>query len=383
MDINLQKTFLFLLFIGIGLLLKVKLKDKSELAGIKVIILNLALPATIFIALLGVNIEASLLLLPLIALLLNVVLFFVTPLVLPILGIKRGTPNFRTGQLLVSSLAPGLSCFPFILEYLGDSYLAKAAMADLGNKVFVLLILYLVAMRWHYKTQEIQNTSNKSKLKSLCIAMVSEPVNIFILVALVLLSFGLHMESLPFIVSESLSRLSLLMTPLVLLFIGLSVKIKKRQFAQIISLLLLRAGIVVLLGIGLISLANITIAQDRLLLLAFGLSACSFWPFAHIAAVDAQEKRVLNFRKTFNQNFAINILAISFPLSVVLILGILSAGTLFANIDTMLLLATALITGGLVYPGFMLLVKKKSLAQTKTLDQDVEEPYNLKRVTEN
>ena len=383
MDINLQKTFLFLLFIGIGLLLKVKLKDKSELAGIKVIILNLALPATIFIALLGVNIEASLLLLPLIALLLNVVLFFVTPLVLPILGIKRGTPNFRTGQLLVSSLAPGLSCFPFILEYLGDSYLAKAAMADLGNKVFVLLILYLVAMRWHYKTQEIQNTSNKAKLKSLCIAMVSEPVNIFILVALVLLSFGLHMESLPFIVSESLSRLSLLMTPLVLLFIGLSVKIKKRQFAQIISLLLLRAGIVVLLGIGLISLANITIAQDRLLLLAFGLSACSFWLFAHIAAVDAQEKRVLNFRKTFNQNFAINILAISFPLSVVLILGILSAGTLFANIDTMLLLATALITGGLVYPGFMLLVKKKSLAQTKTLDQDVEEPYNLKRVTEN
>ena len=383
MDINLQKTFLFLLFIGIGLLLKVKLKDKSELAGIKVIILNLALPATIFIALLGVNIEASLLLLPLIALLLNVVLFFVTPLVFPVLGIKRGTPNFRTGQLLVSSLAPGLSCFPFILEYLGDSYLAKAAMADLGNKVFVLLILYLVAMRWHYKTQEIQNTSNKAKLKSLCIAMVSEPVNIFILVALVLLSFGLHMESLPFIVSESLSRLSLLMTPLVLLFIGLSVKIKKRQFAQIISVLLLRAGIVVLLGIGLISLANITIAQDRLLLLAFGLSACSFWPFAHIAAVDAQEKRVLNFRKTFNQNFAINILAISFPLSVVLILGILSAGTLFANIDTMLLLATSLITGGLVYPGFILLVKKKSLAQTKTLDQDVDEPYNLKRVTEN
>ena len=383
MDINLQKTFLFLLFIGIGLLLKVKLKDKSELAGIKVIILNLALPATIFIALLGVNIEASLLLLPLIALLLNVVLFFVTPLVFPVLGIKRGTPNFRTGQLLVSSLAPGLSCFPFILEYLGDSYLAKAAMADLGNKVFVLLILYLVAMRWHYKTQEIQNTSNKAKLKSLCIAMVSEPVNIFILVALVLLSFGLHMESLPFIVSESLSRLSLLMTPLVLLFIGLSVKIKKRQFAQIISVLLLRAGIVVLLGIGLISIANITIAQDRLLLLAFGLSACSFWPFAHIAAVDAQEKRVLNFRKTFNQNFAINILAISFPLSVVLILGILSAGTLFANIDTMLILATALITGGLVYPGFMLLVKKKSLAQTKTLDQDLDEPYNLKRVTEN
>ena len=383
MDINLQKTLLFLLFIGIGILLKVKLKNKSELAGIKVIILNLALPATIFIALIGVNIEASLLLLPIIALLLNVVLFFATPLVFPLLGIKKGSPNYRTGQLLLSSLAPGLSCFPFILEYLGDSYLAKAAMADLGNKVFVLLVLYLVAMRWHYKTQEIENTSNRAKFKSLCIAMVSEPVNLFIIAALILLSFGFHMNNLPFIVSESLSRLSLLMTPLVLLFIGLSVKIKKRQFAQIISMLLLRAGIVVILGIALITAVQINVAQDRLLLLAFGLSACSFWPFAHIAAVDAQEKRVLNFKKTFNQNFAINILAVSFPLSVVLILGILSAGTLFASVKTMVLLAGILIVSGLIYPAFMLLVKKKTMAQIQSLDTDTGDSYKLKRVSEN
>lgn len=383
MDINLQKTLLFLLFIGIGILLKVKLKNKSELAGIKVIILNLALPATIFIALIGVNIEASLLLLPLIALLLNVVLFFATPLVFPLLGIKKGSPNYRTGQLLLSSLAPGLSCFPFILEYLGDSYLAKAAMADLGNKVFVLLVLYLVAMRWHYKTQEIENTSNRAKFKSLCIAMVSEPVNLFIIAALILLSFGFHMNNLPFIVSESLSRLSLLMTPLVLLFIGLSVKIKKRQFAQIISMLLLRAGIVVILGIALITAVQINVAQDRLLLLAFGLSACSFWPFAHIAAVDAQEKRVLNFKKTFNQNFAINILAVSFPLSVVLILGILSAGTLFTSIKTMVLLAGILIASGLIYPAFMLVVKKKTIAQIQSLDTETGDSYKLKRVSEN
>lgn len=383
MDINLQKTLLFLLFIGIGILLKVKLKNKSELAGIKVIILNLALPATIFIALIGVNIEASLLLLPIIALLLNVVLFFAVPLVFPLLGIKKGSPNYRTGQLLLSSLAPGLSCFPFILEYLGDSYLAKAAMADLGNKVFVLLVLYLVAMRWHYKTQEIENTSNRAKFKSLCIAMVSEPVNLFIIAALILLSFGFHMDNLPFIVSESLSRLSLLMTPLVLLFIGLSVKIKKRQFAQIISMLLLRAGIVVILGIVLITAVQINVAQDRLLLLAFGLSACSFWPFAHIAAVDAQEKRVLNFKKTFNQNFAINILAVSFPLSVVLILGILSAGTLFASIKTMVLLAGILIASGLIYPAFMLVIKKKTIAQIQSLDTETGDSYKLKRVSEN
>ena len=173
------------------------------------------------------------------------------------------------------------------------------------------------------------------------------------------------------------------MTPLVLLLIGLSVKIKKRQFAQIISMLLLRAGIVVILGIALITAVQINVAQDRLLLLAFGLSACSFWPFAHIAAVDAQEKRVLNFKKTFNQNFAINILAVSFPLSVVLILGILSAGTLFASVKTMVLLAGILIVSGLIYPAFMLVVKKKTIAQIQSLDTETGDSYKLKRVSEN
>ncbi|RXG15303.1 permease [Leeuwenhoekiella aestuarii] len=382
MDVNVQKTLLFLLFIGLGLLLKLKIKEKKELAGIKMIILNLALPATIFIALLSVNVEVSLLVLPGIALVLNFFLFLVTPFLFPFIGIKKDSPNYRTAQMLIPSLAPGLSCFPFILEYLGEGFLAKAAMADLGNKLFVLLILYLVAMNWHYKTQNITNRSTGAKFKSLCMAMVSEPVNLFIAAALILLFLGINMNSIPFLFSESLSRLSLLMTPLVLLFIGLSVNIKKRQFAEIISLLLVRAGIVVFLAIGLIVFADIGIAEDRLLLLAFGLSACSFWPFTHIAAVDAQEKRVLNSRKTFNQNFAINILALSFPLSVVLILGILSAGNQIADLYTLVILALGLLGCGLIYPLFTKFNQKKNTEELPNVTE-AEQLYNLKRVSEN
>ena len=65
MDIGIQKTIVFLFFIFIGVLLKVKFKSKEEISGIKKIILNLALPATIFIALLGVKVELHLLILPL------------------------------------------------------------------------------------------------------------------------------------------------------------------------------------------------------------------------------------------------------------------------------------------------------------------------------
>ncbi|MEC8833032.1 MAG: permease, partial [Bacteroidota bacterium] len=241
MDVGIQKTIVFLFFIFIGVLLKVKFKSKEEITGIKKVILNLALPATIFIALLGIKVELHLLILPILALGLNLLLFFAMPLILPLMGIGKGSSEYRTAKLLVPSLAPGLSSFPFILEFLGDEYLAKAAMSDLGNKVFVLFFLYLVAMNWHYSLQTNEKRNGGAKLKPLIKAMISEPVNVFIAAALALLAFGLSMDSLPFFMSETLEKLSLIMTPLVLLFIGLAVKIKRTQFFQIFSLLSTRA----------------------------------------------------------------------------------------------------------------------------------------------
>ena len=369
MDVSLQKTITFILFIGIGLLLKVKFSTKAEVVGIKKIILNLALPATIFIALLGIKVEADLLLLPLMALILNALLFYVFPLLLPILGVEKETPNYRTAKMLIPSLAPGLSCFPFVMEYLGDSYLAKAAMADLGNKVFVLMILYVIAMNWHYKVQKKKAQSGKAKLKSLGIAMISEPVNVFIAAALLLVGFGLNLDSLPFFASETLSRLSLLMTPLVLLYIGLAVNIKKDQLIQILGVLMLRAGFVILITGLLVMFAGISIQNDILLMLAFGLSACSFWPFAHISAVDAAEAD--EEKKTFNSNFAVSILALSFPLSTILILGILSSGNIFAELTNIFLLGGILSIAGFGLP-FFLQKKVKTTEKEELLNEKME-----------
>lgn len=347
MDFTLQKTVTFLIFIGIGVLLKLKFKSKEEIDGIKKIILNLALPATIGIALLGVEIDPGLLLLPFVALGLNLLLYWAFPYLTVFTGLKKGTSQYRTARLLIPSLAPGLSCFPFILEFLGDDYLAQAAMADLGNKVFVLIVLYLVAMNWHYKLQARQIRKTGSKIKSLLQAMISEPVNVFIGVALVLVGFGISMDSLPVIISDSLQRLSLLMTPLVLLFIGLAVKIKRKQFARLISILFLRAALVTGTCGLLIALGGIQLTNDILLFLAFGLSACSFWPFAHISAVEVQEDHVPRKQRTFDSNFAVSLLALSFPLSTTLILGILSSGSLFSSATPVMVLTLVLLTIGM------------------------------------
>lgn len=352
MDISFQKTIVFLFFIFLGFLLKVKFKSKEEITGIKKIILNLALPATIFIALLGVQIELNLLLLPLLALALNLLLFLVFPFILPFLGIKKETPEFRTAKILVPSLAPGLSCFPFVLEFLGEYYLAKIAMADLGNKVFVLIFLYLVAMSWYFKLHQKKQEKGFSKLGSMFKAMVSEPVNLFIAAALVLLGLGFNMDSMPFVIGDTLQKLSVIMTPLVLLFIGLAVKIKRKQFVQIFSLLALRAALVFLICGIFVSFTGLQLLNEILLLIAFGLSACSFWPYAHISAVDSLEADAKTKRRTFHNNYAISILALSFPLSTLLILGVLNSGSLFSATPNIFLAAIALGAIGLLAPFF-------------------------------
>ena len=348
MEIAFQKTIVFIVFIFIGILLKFKFKTKDEVSGIKKIILNLALPATIFIALLGVKIKLNLLLLPLLALVLNLLLFWGFPYILPLLGVKKGKPEFRTARILLPSLAPGLSCFPFVLEFLGEDYLAMAAMSDLGNKIFVLLFLYLVAMRWYFGIHEKKQENGLTKLKSMFKVMVTEPVNLFIVAALVLLGLGITMDSIPFIIREPLQKLSVIMTPLVLLFIGLAVRIKRKQFFQIFSILILRAGVVFLLCGIFIVITGMQSMNLILLMLAFGSSACSFWPYAHIASVESLEKETE--RKTFQSNFAINILALSFPLSTILVLGILNSGTTLSAPINIFLVAIFLMLLGLLLP---------------------------------
>ncbi len=366
MEVGIEKTVVFLLFIFLGVLLKTKFKSQEEVNGLKKIILNLALPATIFIALLGIKVEASLLLLPLMALLFNALLFVVSPFLLPIVGFKKSTPAYRTARLLIPSLAPGLSCFPFVLEFLGDDYLAKAAMADLGNKIFVLIILYLVAMHWFYSRNQDSRMGSKDKLVSLLKTLVTEPVNLFIGFALLLLFLGLNMQSMPFVISDTLLKLSLMMTPLVLLFIGLAVKIKKKQFLQILSMLLIRASLVFFLVAIFLAVSGHNLQNDTLLILSFGLSACSFWPFAHLSFVDSLELEKKS--KTFDSDFAIAILALSFPLSTTLILGVLNSGPLLDSPINTLFVGSVLLLLGTTFPLIKLLSRKISkfrLSDTK------------------
>lgn len=351
----LEKSLTFLLFILVGFLIRRNFTNKDQVNGIKNIILTIALPATIFVALMGVEVKLSMLLYPVLALGINLLLFFIMPLFFRVFDLQSETKEARTLRLLLPSLAPGLSCFPFILEFLGEEELAMAALADVGNKVFVLIVLYVIAMNMYLHLKgSTPETEGESKLKSLAVSLFKEPINLVMFTAILLLCLGFNLETLPGFISEAAVRFGAMMTPLILLFIGLAVKVKKQKLGLLLGLLLTRAGITLLISAGVVMVFNITSVPMILLAVVFPLSSCSFWPFAHMSAFNAKQGKT----KPFDLDLALLVLALSLPFSTLLILGILADGTSFASVPVIAIAGVTLLGMGIV-PAIVKRVKWK------------------------
>lgn len=333
MSSAITKTISLLLLILIGYLFRKKIGGKDQREGIKTLILSLALPATILIALLQIDFESDLIIIPVMSLGFNIIMHLLMEK-LPLQPVFNIPVNqYRTLIMLIPSLAPGLSCFPFIMEYSGQGPLAMAALADVGNKVFVLIISYTIAMKWYYEVNRDNAPGGKTKIKDLLMALVNEPVNIVIVVAIAMLSLGLNYKSFPEALTLSIDRLSIMMTPLILLFIGLSIRLTWDQVRTIFSFLFFRSGIA--FGLSGLALLFFPVADipTALLMIVFPQSACSFWPYAHMAAVGQMENKLPGEKKirTFDQDFAMNVLACSMPFSVILIMVIYASGDLFVE----------------------------------------------------
>ena len=341
MNSAIVKTLSLLLMIVIGFLLRNKIKNKDQKEGIKTIILSLALPATIFIALLKIEFEPSMIFVPLLVWCFNLILYLLIDK-LPLQSLFNvPVAQHRVAILLLPSLAPGLSCFPFILEFGGELPFAMAALADIGNKIFVLIIAYLIAMKWYLKSnQGAKEDRGESKLKDLVRALVEEPVNFVIVTAIVMLSLGLNFESLPGFITTNIDRLSVMMTPLVLLFIGISMKLTRQQAKVILSFLFFRSGIAFLFSSILLLTLPVQDPAIVLLIVVFPQSACSFWPFAHMASISELERKSDSAKKgIFDLEFAMNILACSLPFSVILILIVYSTGGFFTTVTNTFIVA--------------------------------------------
>jgi malate permease and related proteins len=343
MSSAITKTISLVILIGVGYLLQSRIKSKDQREGIKTLILSLALPATIFIALLQIDFRSDLIVIPVFALAFNIVMHLLMSYA-PVNTLFNLQQNqYRTLIMLIPSLAPGLSCLPFIMEYSGQGPLAMAALADVGNKIFVLVISYTIAMSWYFQTHKDQEAGSKSKIRSLLLTLVNEPVNAVIVIAIAMLALGLSYKSLPEFMQLSIDRLSLMMTPLILLFIGISIRLTWHQFRTIFAFLFFRSSIAFALSGALLLVLPVSDLATALLIVVFPQSACSFWPFSHMAAVTALEQKSTLPARTFDLEFAMNVLACSMPFSVMLILMVYTTGAFFVQPANILISAAVLL----------------------------------------
>ena len=94
-----------------------------------------AIIAGCVISFISFEIELDFLYLPLAGIVLNFFVFLLSPSILKISRINKASRKGKTLTMLLSSFAPGISCFPIIEEFLGSEYLIRASLIDFGNKL--------------------------------------------------------------------------------------------------------------------------------------------------------------------------------------------------------------------------------------------------------
>ena len=186
------------------------------------------------------------------------------------------------------------------------------------------------------------------------IKMIEEPINMVMVVALIMLGLGMNLNSLPESISSVFLRLSGIMAPLVLLFIGLAVKIQLKQIGSILQLLTWRAGLLFIASALFVYFVPSLSPAMVLLVIVFPQSSCSFWPFAHMTMVNSQEK---GDSKTFEIDFALQVLACSLPFSSLISMGVLSFPSFSANPLYIGIIGVVLFTISLL-PQLIAVVKK-------------------------
>lgn len=342
-----QKAIALGLLIAIGYLLKSKFPDPSSVKTLRTLILNVALPATIFLSTLSIDTDLNLALLPSFAIAINLVLIIVG------FGLTRwfmrdNRPSqVRALALLFPSLAPGLTVYPFIEQFLGRDGLAWAALADVGNKLFVLVGLYTLAFVWYQRSQADQpKIAHRSAQKSsqwldIVRFLATEPVNIAIVAGLGLAFFHVTPEALPPAIFSAINSLAACATPLILIYIGLSLNLKSLQFGKTLAILLARSGVGFLISAVAIALLQPTEPEALMLFVALPQASCSLWPLLHATTINQQAAQQSPTQTSdhsstasdsfFDVEFATALLALSFPFSISVLMIVFSNGMRFTQ----------------------------------------------------
>ena len=107
--------------------------------------------------------------------------------------------------------------------------MAKASLIDFGNKIFVLIILFFIAMGLHKQNQKYNQIFIK-KFGPVLKNLFYEPINIVIFIALLFLFSNNTINDIPNTLISLFKGIKTTLAPAVFLFVGISMIFEKKYF---------------------------------------------------------------------------------------------------------------------------------------------------------
>jgi predicted permease len=210
LNIIINKLFPVILMFVLGYSLKKKKVFKSSDAQLFLkLAFYVSIPALLIQSISKINIS-NFYYLPLIAVLIYIILFFISHTLSNILKLKPKTKGtFIIGSLIMN----GSFVIPFYISMYGIEEMGRFAIYDLGNALMIYSFVYVMACR--YGSDEDAKINIKEILKKLFFA----PPFLGILIGLI---FNISGTELPEIINNFLSPLGILTGPLFMIALGMN-----------------------------------------------------------------------------------------------------------------------------------------------------------------
>lgn len=227
----------------------------------------------------------------------------------------------RTSAVQLSTMAPVLSVFAFVREFVGEASAGHAALVDLPSKAYMLLLLP-IALTLSGAAVTNGGSAEGTVVKGPPLTLgarirsigreLADPFNAAILAGLTMAITGTRVDDIGF-AGNAIKTLASAQTPVLFLLIGLKFRLGGARANFCVALLLLRHGLLALATTGLLRVASINDAGTRLAAVLCSQAAASIVGFGQISAAQAKRPSL-----GYDPALAFEIAGLSFPLTIVL-----------------------------------------------------------------
>ena len=284
---------IIILFI-LGILLRVFTLVKQENADILLkIVFYVSLPALILDTIPAVEININFFILPIISSLIIIIAFLVSSLVARYQEFEEKTK----GVFIIGTMILNLGFnVPFVLGAYGQEGFARATFFDIGNILLFLSLTYYIAQKHGASDSGKEITFLNKKL-------LTSPPLIALLIGVILNFTGISFESN---VNYLLDLLGGLLTPLLMLSIGIYFNPKLEKIFPVTQVIFIRMGLGLILGVFFVLLLGLDDLSNKIII----ISSAAPVGFNTLTYASLEE---------LDKEFAADILSIGIPLGIITI----------------------------------------------------------------